>query len=174
MLEIEFSKQSERRGRFIIQEIEEDEDLKDITPTKNNYYSDKLDKLNLLITNNNGNLNPHVNISKRPKHSSIIMDSKIIHTTRMDSNYYNETFSAFIYEENTKDWLDFGKIWNEFSKVHVDVIEDDMEKIFHYIDNKIDDSDFFYVNNLNELMRLNKSWYKSVNFFSSFLSSKYC
>jgi hypothetical protein len=148
MLEYEMSKQSERRGRFLIQEIEDDCDY---TPIKNHFSTEKMEKVeknNLISTHPCGSNNNH---SKRPKHSSIIMDSKIIHTTRMDSNYYCETFSTLIYEESTKDWVDFEHIWKGFSKVHVDVVEDDMEKIFHYIDTKIDDSDFFCVKNLNTL-----------------------
>lgn len=163
MLEYEMSKQSERRGRFLIQEIEDDCDY---TPIKNHFSSEKLEKnlekileknleknekTNLFITLPCGSNNTHNAHSKRPKHSSIIIDSKIIHTTRMDSNYYSETFTTLIYEENTKDWVNFEDIWKGFSQGHVDVVEDDMEKIFHYIDNKIDDSDFFCVNNLNTL-----------------------
>jgi hypothetical protein len=155
MLEYAMSKQSERRGRFLIQEIEEEEDF---TPTRNHFSSEKLEKVEKPDKNNwmsNINLNAvgngNNNHSKRPKHSSIIMDSKIIHTTRMDSNYYLETFSTLIYEESTQDWVDFELIWKGFSQQHVDVVEDDMEKIFHYIDTKIDDSDFFCINQLNTL-----------------------
>jgi hypothetical protein len=144
MLEYEL-KQSERRGRFLIQEIEEEFELS----SKNLYFcSDKNEKNTAVNNLFNANFN-NMNNSKRPKHSSIIMDSKIVHTTRTDSNY-NDTFFTFIYEENMKDWADFDKIWKEFSKVHVDVLEDDMEKIFHYIDIKIDDSDFFNIKHLNE------------------------
>lgn len=159
MLEYEMSKQSERRGRFLIQEIEDDCDY---TPIKNHFSSEKFEKnfeknleknekTNLFITLPCGSNNTHNTHSKRPKHSSIIIDSKIIHTTRMDSNYYSETFTTLIYEENTKDWVNFEDIWKGFSQGHVDVVEDDMEKIFHYIDKKIDDSDFFCVNNLNTI-----------------------
>jgi hypothetical protein len=78
------------------------------------------------------------------------MDSKIVHTTRMDSNFSNILFSTFVLETVRKDWVDFNTIWKEFSKFHTDVLEDDMEKIFHYIDKKIDesdnDSDFQYLN----------------------------
>jgi hypothetical protein len=130
MLEYDVSTQSEKRGRFLIQEIE-------------HYYNDNL-KNNHLSANFN---NCVVNCSKRPKHSSIVMDSKIFHTTHMDSNFSNIMFQTFVYEENTKDWKEFDLIWREFSKDHCDVVEDDMEKIFHYIDKRIDESDFFTLNN---------------------------
>ena len=41
MLEYAMSKQSERRGRFLIQEIEEEVDF---TPTRNHFSSEKLEK----------------------------------------------------------------------------------------------------------------------------------
>lgn len=118
MLVYEGQEQSEKRGRFLIQEIEEDAET---------------------------SLKPPLSLNKRTKHSSIIIDSKIIHTTRADSNFNSLSFSTFIWDENKKDWLDFESIWKNFSKLHTDCLEDEMEKIFHYIDNRIDDSDFFYI-----------------------------
>lgn len=138
MLENEISTQSEKRGRFIIQEIDEENDQ----ATKNNYYSEK-----------NININNCLN-TKRPKHSSI-MDSKIIHTTRTDSMFSNIVFSTLVYDENRRDWIDFDQPWKDFSKFHSDVLEDDMEKIFHYIDKKIDESDFFNSNINNSQSQLN-------------------
>lgn len=142
MLDSEFTKQLEKRGRFLIQEIEED--ICSTSHVVKQNQSEKL-KTNLLT----------INSSKRTKHSSIIMDSKIFYTTRVDSNYSNPSFTCFIYEENTKDWIDFDRIWKRFSKVHGDLCEDDMEKIFHYIDKKIDDSDFFCVNSYANLQSCN-------------------
>jgi hypothetical protein len=123
MLESDYQESSQRRGRFIIQEIEEEVD---------------------------DNLRPPLLSQKRPKHSSIIMDSKIIHTTRMDSNCYSEYFSTIVWDEARKDWIDFENVWKNFSRVHRDCLEDDMEKIFHYIDNRLDDSDFFCLKELHD------------------------
>jgi hypothetical protein len=142
MLDCEITKQMEKRGRFLIQEIEDDYSSNSTALKFTN--SDKF-KTNLHTVNN----------SRRTKHSSIIMDSKIFYTTRIESNLSNGSFNSLIYEENQKDWIDFDQIWKKFSKVHQDLCEDDMEKIFQYIDKRIDESDFFCLNSSSNLHSCN-------------------
>lgn len=120
-MEPDKDKQAEKRGRFIIQEIEDD--------TK---------------TTSHKQAHHQSSHSKRPKHSSIIMDSKIFHTTRVDSELSNVSFTTLVYEEGANSWVEFAQIWKDFSKSHVGVDEDNMEKIFSYIDVRMDDSDILF------------------------------
>jgi len=142
MLDCEIIKQMEKRGRFLIQEIEDDYSS---NSTALKFTNSGKFKTNLQTGNN----------SRRTKHSSIIMDSKIFYTTRIDSNLSNGSFTCLIYEENQKDWIDFDPIWKKFTKIHQDLCEDDMEKIFQYIDKKIDESDFFCLNSSSNLHSCN-------------------
>jgi hypothetical protein len=103
--------QNERKGRFLIQELEDE-------------------NLALKICKSS-------NIKKKPKHSSIT-DSIIIHHTEiLDSNSRNGFFKTFITDENIEGWLDFESLWQQFSTRHSKGNED-LEKIFHYIESHHD------------------------------------
>jgi hypothetical protein len=112
------STQNERRGRFLIQEVEEEISIIKKASVKGVKMYNKQ--------------------SKKTKHSSI-MDSKIIHTEIVDSTSSNGHFSTFIFEEDEHDWIDFESVWKEFSKrSRCQILENEMEKIFHYVDHRMD------------------------------------
>ena len=120
--------QSEKKGRFIIQELDDDvnvlEKSESLPNTVEKYFS------------------------KKTKHSSICNNNKIIHLLHNQSENpnLNSNFSTFIFEDNSKNWIDFDLVWTNFSKFHCDVSENNMEKIFNYTDVKLDDNE----NNENE------------------------
>jgi hypothetical protein len=123
-MEPDVSKQSERRGRFLIQEVEEEKKI---------YLSEKFLCLN-----------------KRSKHSSIMMESKIYHTTRMDSNISNSNFFSYIYDGCREQFIDFSSLWKDFSKDRCNIEEDNLDKIFNYVD-VVNESNFFSNNNFSNL-----------------------
>jgi len=115
--------QSEKKGRFIIQELDED--------------------INVMENYENSPINffdKEKNFTKKTKHSSICNNNKIIHLLHNQSENpnLNQNFSTFIFEENSKNWIDFDLLWNKFSRKHCDVSENNMEKIFNYTDIKSD------------------------------------
>jgi len=117
--------QSEKKGRFIIQELDDD---------NNNF-----DKCENFPVNNVEKF-----FSKKTKHSSICNhNNKIIHLLHNQSENpdLNINFSTFIFDDNSKNWVDFDIIWRKFSQFHNDVSENNMEKIFNYTDLKSDVED---------------------------------
>lgn len=122
---------SERRGRFLIQEVEEENVSIDTSGTYLN------------IKNTNKNNKDKIKLEKkRSKHASILQDNKIIHLTHDNIEIAQPIFSTYIQSENNN-WSDFEKIWNEFSKCHDDLSDCNIERIFNYNKIQSEQSDFF-------------------------------
>jgi ribosomal protein L24 len=113
--------QSEKKGRFIIQELDDEKNVLE----KSHVWPNNVEKY----------------FSKKTKHSSICNNYKIIHLLHNQSENpnLNQNFSTFIFEDNSKNWIDFDLIWTKFSQFHCDVSENNMEKIFNYTYLKSDD-----------------------------------
>ncbi len=128
--------QSEKKGRFIIQELDEEINVME------NYEKYPINFFDR-----------EKNFTKKTRHSSICNNNKIIHLLHNQSENpnLNQNFSTFIFEENSKNWIDFDLLWTKFSKVHCDVSENNMEKIFNYTDIKSDDegNSFYFNDSLN-------------------------
>lgn len=128
--------QSEKKGRFTIQELDDEINILD----KSQVLPNTVEKY----------------FSKKTKHSSICNNNKIIHLLHNQSENpnINQNFSTFIFEDNTKNWIDFDIVWRKFSQFHCDVSENNMEKIFNYTDLKSDEennssyfNDSLHINN---------------------------
>lgn len=153
--------QSEKKGRFIIQELDDEINV--------------LEKSQVLPTN------VEKYFSKKTKHSSICNNNKIIHLLHNQSENpnLNQNFSTFIFEDNSKIWIDFDLIWKEFSQFHCDVSENNMEKIFNYTDlksendenNENNNSSYFNdslnINNINNINYNNVCYDKNLKMLFS-------
>jgi hypothetical protein len=129
---------SERKGRFLIQEIDDEKKTK----KANIFHQEKS--------------------QKRTKHASI-NSNKVFHLLHNQSENLNlnSDFSTFILEDKTKKWVDFNKIWSFFSKDHCDVSECTMEKIFNYTDLKYEEDDCSYFNDSFHLDQYQDHQYKN-------------
>lgn len=127
----DITNQLERRGRFLIQEIEEDvSQTKSANVKKNQYKAERADRALML--------------NKRPKHASIVMNSKITHLTYDDTFPFHAAFSTFVIEDSTGNWVDFEAVWEKFSKVNCEINSTNMEKIFSYTDIQVEYEDDFF------------------------------
>lgn len=149
--------QSERRGRFLIQEIEEE---------NNSIENIKKEKttLNSIKYPNNKKLE-----KKRSKHSSFFLDSKILHLTHDDIKMTQPVFSTYIQFENN-DWIDFEKVWSKFSCCHNDLSECDLERIFNYTFIQTEQSDFF--DNFQKFLQASSAQCKTTDTITNIITSE--
>jgi len=126
---------SEKKGRFLIQELDDELNSNEIFPNIHNNFEKIL-------------LN-------KTKHSSIcvgkLKNKKINFLHNEYENLNNQkNFSSFILENNSNDWIDFEIIWKDILNSHSKKYENNLEKIFNYTDlisDKENDSNYsFYFN----------------------------
>lgn len=118
---------SQRRGRFLIQEVQDNIVKK---------HGDSQKEAGVCILKKSL-------LTKRSKHSSIVMDSKITHFTHEDTYIDEPLFIACVLEESSDNWVDFESIWHKFSKIHCNMSEDSMERLFNYTYIQIEEDNFF-------------------------------
>lgn len=111
--------QSEKKGRFIIQELDDEVNVVEKSEKTALNYAEKY-------------------FTKRTKHTSICKNNKIVHLlhNQNESPALKSSFSTFIYEENSNNWVDFDLIWRKFSRFHCDLSDFHIQKIFNYPDLK--------------------------------------